>query len=116
MADILIDPERCAYPQETGHATHRNQGHPPEHSRGSRSPGSDYNARFHYHLFTSPATVYEITTLTGNAYFLMPYGYDIHSLPATAISGPEFIQKAGVNPGAEDADPARLLPRGRHGQ
>jgi hypothetical protein len=41
---------------------------------------------------------YRVTTTTGPAYYLMPYGYDVSQLYKTAISGAEFTAKLRAIP------------------
>lgn len=92
VADILKDPERCAYPQ--AQVTLLTEA---EATRQAILDALDRLAM----LTTPESTVvfyfsghgYEITTITGKAYFLIPNGYDVNNLHTTAISGPDLMQK-----------------------
>ena len=89
LADILKDPERCAYPPGqvrmlTG----------PEATRAAVLDGlAALKARSN-----DEATVivffsghgYQVQTAIGTQYFLMPYGYRGDNLPGTAVSGGEL--------------------------
>lgn len=41
---------------------------------------------------------YQVVSTIGEVYYLMPYGYDVHSLYTTAISGVEFTNKLKMIP------------------
>ncbi len=97
LAAILRDPARCAYPPEqvralTGeHAT-----------RAALLAALDDLAA----AATSESTVvvyfsghgYHVTASTGEAYYLLPNGYDVEQLYKTAVSGAEFIGKLAAIP------------------
>lgn len=97
IATMLEDPERCAYPPsqvtlltEKG-ASRKKIVESLEQLATRATPEASVVIYFSGHG-------YEITTITGKAYFLMPYGYDINSLPSTAISGPELMRMLAAIP------------------
>ena len=97
MANILMDSERCAYPGEQVHVLTSGEA-----TRQAILAGLDALAQ----STTSESTViiyfsghgYQVTTTTGPAYYLMPYGYDVNQLYKTAISGAEFTAKLRAIP------------------
>jgi hypothetical protein len=92
LADILKDEERCAYPAEqvrllTG----------PAADRGAVLSALDTLAQ---RTDTDSTVVvyfsghgYQVSTAVDDTYFLMPHGYDVNRLKATAIEGAEFTAK-----------------------
>ncbi|MBN2393803.1 MAG: caspase family protein [Anaerolineae bacterium] len=97
VADILKEAGRCAYPPEqvqilTSWAA----------NRGAILDALDKLAQ----ITDQDATVvvyfsghgYQVSTSVSDAYFLMPYGYDVHHLKQTAISGAEFTAKLRAIP------------------
>lgn len=97
IATILKDPERCAYPSAQvtllteASATRQSILNALDQLAAATTPESSIVLYFSGHG-------YQITTITGAAYFLMPYGCDIGALPTTAISGPELMQKLDAIP------------------
>ena len=97
MANILMDSERCAYPGEQVHVLTSGEA-----TRQDVLAGLDALAQ----STTAQSTVlvyfsghgYQVTTTTGPAYYLMPYGYDVNQLYKTAISGAEFTAKLRAIP------------------
>jgi hypothetical protein len=92
MADILKDPTRCAYrPDQVELLTSEAAG------RSSILAGLDRLAK----RADENSTVviyfsghgYHVKSSIGEAYYLMPFGYNIEKLKDTAISGPEFAEK-----------------------
>lgn len=94
LADILADPERCAYPPEqvrtlTG----------PDATRAAVLDGLKKLAG----ATGDDATVvvyfsghgYEVQTPIGKQYYLMPHGYSVSDLPKTAVSGAELAGALG---------------------
>lgn len=92
LADILRDPERCAYPTEQVQLLTGEQA-----SRGQVLKALDWLIE----TAADDATVviyysghgYEVGTPIGKWYFLMPYGYDLENLPDTAIRGDELTER-----------------------
>jgi len=97
LATLLQDPERCAYPAPqvhtlTGeHATRAAILATLDQLAAQTGPDATVIFYFSGHGYT-------IGTITGKVYFLMPYGYDVNDLPATAISGVEFMAKLKAIP------------------
>jgi hypothetical protein len=97
MANILMDRERCAYPGEqvhvltSGEATRQDVLAGLDALAQSTTPESTALVYFSGHG-------YQVTTTTGPAYYLMPYGYDVNQLYKTAISGAEFTAKLRAIP------------------
>lgn len=92
LADILIDPDRCAYPPDqvqllTSQSANRNGilG-----ALDKLAQTSDENSTII--IYFSGHGCRAISSI-GEAYFLIPYGYDISRLKQTAISGCEFSAK-----------------------
>ncbi|MEM7133594.1 MAG: caspase family protein [Chloroflexota bacterium] len=92
IAEILTDPERCAYPAEQVNILTQEEA-----SRAHLLSALDQLAE----KVDSESTViiyfsghgYEVNTGIGSLYFLMPYGYDISKLPSTAINETELTAK-----------------------
>lgn len=97
LSELLIDPERCAYPPAQvqtlteENARRTNILDALDQLAAKTSPDSTV-------LFYFSGHGYEINTITGKAYFLMPYGYAVNALPTTAISGAEFMDKLKAIP------------------
>ncbi len=97
LANILKDSERCAYPPDqvhllTGeHATAANIRTVLETLAESTDSESTVLVYFSGHG-------YQATTSIGEAYYLLPYGYDVQRLNKTAISGQEFTDKLRAIP------------------
>jgi hypothetical protein len=92
LADILKDQERCAYPPEqvkllTGQDADRNRI---LDALDRVAQSSDINSTIIIY-FSGHGS--QITSSIGEAYFLIPHGYDINRLNKTAISGAEFAAK-----------------------
>ncbi|MDD2754975.1 MAG: caspase family protein [Methanothrix sp.] len=92
LADILKDQERCAYPPEqvkllTGQDADRNRI---LDALDKVAQSSDINSTIIIY-FSGHGS--QITSSIGEAYFLIPHGYDINRLNKTAISGAEFAAK-----------------------
>ena len=92
LAGILKDPERCAYPAEQVELlTSESAG------RSGMLAGLDRLAR----RADEKSTVliyfsghgYHVKSSIGEAYYLMPFGYNVDQLRDTAISGSEFAAK-----------------------
>jgi hypothetical protein len=97
LANILKDGGRCAYPAGQVHAL---TGEGATRDRvltaldtlaQSTTPQSTVVVYFSGHG-------YRVTTTTGPAYYLMPFGYDVNQLYKTAISGAEFTAKLRAIP------------------
>ena len=97
LASILCDPARCAYPVEQ---VKRLTG--PAAGRDAILKALEDLAR----LADPEATVvvyfsghgYTVTTAIGEAYFLMPFGYDVSQLYKTAVSGKELTDRLAAIP------------------
>ncbi|MDX2241460.1 MAG: caspase family protein [Leptolyngbyaceae cyanobacterium bins.302] len=97
FAKILSDPERCAYPNEQVRLLIKEQA-----KREDILAVLDQLAQ----ATTVDSTVviyfsghgYQVTTTTGEAYYLMPFGYDPNKLFKTAISGAELTAKLRAIP------------------
>ncbi|TFH52171.1 MAG: caspase family protein, partial [Methanothrix sp.] len=92
LVDILKDPARCAYrPDQVDLLTSEAAG------RSGILAGLDRLAK----RADEKSTVviyfsghgYHVKSSIGEAYYLMPFGYNIEQLKDTAISGPEFAEK-----------------------
>jgi hypothetical protein len=97
LADILHDPARCAYPPEqvqvlTGEqATRENILAALEHLAQTASKEATVMVYFSGHG-------YRVNSSMGQAYYLMPHGYDAQRLFETAISGSEFASRLRAVP------------------
>jgi uncharacterized caspase-like protein len=97
IAEILQDPERCAYPPEqvqlltSTQATRNDILSALERLASTTTNDSTVIIYFsgHGYQFKSPI---------GNFYYLMPAGYDKNQLPSTAISGAEFTDRLQAIP------------------
>ncbi len=89
LADILKDPGRCAYPADqvqvlTGDGARRAAILDGLRQVAERATAdSTVVVYFSGHGYAAEASI-------GTAYYLMPFGYDLNRLAATAISGTEF--------------------------
>ena len=97
LASILCDPERCAYPAEqvkrlTGPAAGREAILKAlEELAELTDPEATVVVYFSGHGYT-------VTTAIGEAYFLMPFGYDVSQLYKTAVSGKELTDRLAAIP------------------
>ncbi|MFW9260519.1 peptidase C14 [Nostoc sp. KVJ20] len=97
IADILKDPERCAYPPEQVHVLTKEQAKREDvlaaldRLAQSAKPDSTVIVYFSGHG-------YQVVSTTGEKYFLMCFGYDKNKLYKTAISGEEFADKLRAIP------------------
>jgi len=97
LADILVDADRCAYPKDqvqvfTGKdATRDDILKVLDTLSKTTDTESTVVVYFSGHG-------YQVSTSVGDAYFLLPYGYDVHRLKQTAISGTEFTAKLRAIP------------------
>ncbi|MBW4520911.1 MAG: caspase family protein [Scytolyngbya sp. HA4215-MV1] len=97
LANILKDPERCAYPTEQVRLLTKEQA-----TRDDVLAALDQLAQ----TTTTDSTVlvyfsghgYQVSSAMGEAYFLMPFGYDQTKLHKTAISGTELTTKLQAIP------------------
>ena len=94
LATILREEGRCAYPPSQVHLLTG-----PQATRAAILAALDALAQS---CARHPASCvllyfsghgYQVSTSVSDAYFLMPYGYDVHRLKQTAISGAEFTAK-----------------------
>ena len=92
IAELLLDPERCAYPPSqvtllTGQdATRRRFLDGLTQLAQRTGPDDTVIVYFSGHG-------YRLASSIGTLYFLMTYGYDVNKLGETAISGGEFVEK-----------------------
>ncbi|MDZ8263962.1 caspase family protein [Nostoc sp. ChiQUE01b] len=92
LANILKDSERCAYQPEQVHLLTKEQANREgviaalDQLAQSTTPDSTVIVYFSGHG-------YQVASPMGEAYYLMPFGYDQTKLHKTAISGTEFITK-----------------------
>jgi hypothetical protein len=97
LADILKDEGRCAYPAEQVH-TRTGENATREAiltalDQLAQSTDSQSTAVFYFsgHGYRARASI-------GEAYYLLPHGYDVERLSETAISGAEFTEKLRAIP------------------
>lgn len=97
LADILSDSGRCAYPGSqvqllTGDGAARDQILAELDKLASlHDPEATVVFYFSGHG-------YEVETTIGNAYYLMPFGYNVSQLSKTAISGKELMARLAAIP------------------
>jgi hypothetical protein len=97
LADLLMDTERCAYLPKQVHCLTG-----PEATRDAILDTLDDLAE--HTNETSTVVVYfsghgyQISTSMDDVYFLMPHGYDVNQLKATAIKSTEFAAKLHAIP------------------
>jgi Caspase domain len=97
LANILNDPERCAYPPEQVHLLTKDQA-----KRDDILAALDQLAQ----STTTDSTVvvyfsghgYQVASAMGEEYYLMPFGYDQTKLYKTAIKGTELTTKLRAIP------------------
>jgi hypothetical protein len=97
LADILRDPARCAYPPGqvdllTGEAATR-EAVLAALDRLARAADAQSTVVVYY-----SGHGYQVAASTGEAYYLMPYGYDVQQLYRTAVSGAEFAERLRAIP------------------
>lgn len=92
LADILRDPERCAYPPEQVRLLTGEQATRTEVLTALddliETAADDATVVIYY-----SGHGYKVSTPIGKWYFLMPYGYDLKNLPDTAIRGDELTER-----------------------
>lgn len=92
LGNILKDPERCAYPPDQVYLLTKERANRDgiisalDQLAKSTTPDSTVIVYFSGHG-------YQVNSPIGEAYYLMPFGYDQTKLNKTAISGAEFITK-----------------------
>jgi hypothetical protein len=97
IADILGDPERCAYPSEQVHLLTGEQAKREdiltalEHLANSTKIDSTVVIYFSGHG-------YQFKSDFADVYYLIPYGYQMNKLKSTAISGREFADRLKAIP------------------
>lgn len=92
MADILKDQSRCAYPSDqvtllTGESADR-----PSILAALDRLAQEADDKSTIVVYFS-GHGHHVSSSMGEAYYLMPYNYDINRLSQTAISGSEFVGK-----------------------
>lgn len=92
MADILRNPELCAYPHNQVTVLTENQATRDGILQALEQLASQVDSDSTVVLYFS-GHGYVVTSGIGKQYFLMPYGYDDSDLVNTAIDGKEFMEK-----------------------
>ncbi|MBX3000711.1 MAG: caspase family protein [Caldilineaceae bacterium] len=97
VAEILQDPARCAYPPQQvtlliGEAARRHAILAALDDLAARTNADDSAIVY----FSGHG--YRVSSSFGAMHYLLPYGYDVASLPDTAISGLELAQKLAALP------------------
>jgi Caspase domain len=97
IAKILNDPERCAYPVEQVSLLTQESAKRDDIlaalDRLAQSTTPDSTAIIYF-----SGHGYQVASPMGEAYFLMPFEYDVNKLHKTAISGTEFTAKLKAIP------------------
>lgn len=92
IADLLLDSGRCAYPPDQVTVLvgeNATRGHIlTALVRLVQTSGPDDTVIVYF-----SGHGYRVKTPFGAHYYLMPFGYDVNSLPDTAISGAEFVER-----------------------
>lgn len=97
LAGILRDPERCAYPSSqvrllTGPSADKDSVLKAlEALAGLSDPDASV-------IFYFSGHGYQVATAIGQAYFLLPFGYDLGQIPKTCISGKELTDRLAAIP------------------
>lgn len=100
LADILKDPTRCAYRPDRVHTlTGQNA------TRTAILSALDDLSNLQSPISSQPTVLvyfsghgYQVATSIGEAYYLLPYGCDVHKLSKTAINGQEFTARLRAIP------------------
>lgn len=97
LAGILCDPERCAYPSGqvqllTGANAHKDAV---LMALDALARLSDPEATV---VFYFSGHGYQVATAIGQAYFLLPFGYNLGQLPQSCISGKELTDRLAAIP------------------
>jgi len=97
LAEILVDPQRCAYPPDqvlrlTGEDAHRQAVLDGLNSLAGRTSAEDTVIVY----FSGHG--YRVESPLGPLYFLMPHGYQTGNLAQTAIRGDEFHDRLAAIP------------------
>jgi len=97
LAQILADPERCAYPAANVVALMGTDATRDGVLAALDGLAARADANATVIVFFS-GHGYQMSSSIGELYFLMPYGYDLKTLFKTAISGKEFADKLRAIP------------------
>lgn len=97
IADILRDPERCAYEPDQVKLLTAEQATRDSILAAFDNLASKTDAEATVLIYFS-GHGYQVASPMGEAYYLMPYGYDQKKLYQTAISGAEFTAKLRAIP------------------
>ncbi len=97
FADILVDADRCAYPKDQVQVLTEKDATRDGILKVLDALSKTTDTESTIVVYFS-GHGYQISTSVSDAYFLMPYGYDIHRLKQTAISGAEFTAKLRAIP------------------
>jgi len=92
LADILIDPDRCAYPPKQVDILMSHAASRPDILAGLDKLAEVANEKSTVLIYFS-GHGYHVKSSLGDAYYLMPFGYNVEQLKDTAISGTEFADK-----------------------
>ncbi len=97
LAGILRDPERCAYPNDqvqllTGANANKDAI---LRALDALSDLTDPEATV---VFCFSGHGYQVATAIGQAYFLLPFGYNLGQLPQSCISGKELTDRVAAIP------------------
>lgn len=97
LAEILKDPTRCAYPPDQVHLLTSEDAHRQQIlaalDRLAQSTSSQSTVVVYF-----SGHGYQAISPTGEFYYLMPNGYDLHRLYQTAIRGGEFTDRLHAIP------------------
>lgn len=97
LANILSDPERCAYPTAQVRLLTKEQANRENVlaalGRLAQTTTTDSTVIIYF-----SGHGYQVTSAMGEAYYLMPFGYDQNKLYKTAISGAELTTKLQAIP------------------
>lgn len=97
LANILQDTGRCAYPQEQVHLLTGEQAKRENILSTLDNLATTTNSESTVIIYFS-GHGYQVASSMGEAYYLMPFGYDKKHLYQTAISGAEFTKKLQAIP------------------
>jgi hypothetical protein len=97
LAEILRDPERCAYPPAQVTILTSEQATRAAILTALEKLAQTTDADSTVMIYFS-GHGYQVISPTGEVYYLMPYGYDLRWLYKTALSGAEFTEKLKAIP------------------
>ena len=97
LANILKDSDRCAYPPDQVHLLTGEQATAARLRTALETLAASTNSESTVLVYFS-GHGYRATASIGEAYYLLPYGYDVQRLSKTAISGREFTDRLRAIP------------------